>query len=95
MAKDLFPKLADGEYTAKCKEKTEISAAINGHSQVWPEAKVVVKDGYARFYKGRRQVWNCNATYAQDHTSASKGKVIKQAGGTLYLAGLLPCDPCC
>lgn len=67
MAKDLFPKLADGEYTAKCKEKTEISAAINGHSQVWPEAKVVVKDGYARFYKGRRQVWNCNATYAQGH----------------------------
>lgn len=78
MARALFPKLADGEYIAKCKEKTEISAAINGHSQVWPEAKVVVKDSYARFYKDGRQVWHCNATYAHgnfDVTPApAKGK---------------------
>ncbi|EPV8691084.1 hypothetical protein PAE975_6046 (plasmid) [Pseudomonas aeruginosa] len=78
MARSLFPKLADGEYIAKCKEKSAISAAVNGHSQVWPEAKVVVKDGNARFYKDGSLVWECNATYARGNfevtPAPAKGK---------------------
>ncbi|MGP0171230.1 hypothetical protein ACSVIJ_05030 [Pseudomonas sp. NCHU5208] len=78
MARSLFPKLADGEYIAKCKEKTALSAAVNGHSQVWPEAKVVVKNGTARFYKDGSLVWECNATYAKGNFEVSsapaKGK---------------------
>ena len=72
MARSLFPKLADGEYIAKCKEKSAISAAVNGHS------KVVVKDGNARFYKDGSLVWECNATYARGNfevtPAPAKGK---------------------
>jgi len=71
MAKPLFPKLADGEYLAKCKERNALAAAINGHSQVWPEAKVVVKDGCASFFKGGTKVWECNATYARGNFDCS------------------------
>lgn len=67
MAKPLFPRLADGSYIAKCKELSILSAAVNGHSQVWPEAQVVVKGGLAIFYKEGRKVWECNATYALGH----------------------------
>lgn len=78
MARSLFPKLADGEYVAKCKEKSALSAAVNGHSQIWPEAKVIVKEGNARFYKDGRLVWECNATYAHHNfevaSAPAKGK---------------------
>lgn len=65
MAKALFQKLADGNYIARCKEQSILAAALNGHSQVWPEAQVVVKGRLASFFKGGKKVWECNATYAR------------------------------
>jgi hypothetical protein len=57
-------KLADGAYIAKPREKTLISAAANGHSSIWPEAKMVVSGNSATFYRGRQKVWACQAIYA-------------------------------
>jgi len=56
--------LRDGTYVARCKEETYLSAAMNGHANVFPEAKLEVKDGWAYFYKGGKQVWSCNPLYA-------------------------------
>lgn len=56
--------LADGEYSATCRERNVLSAAANGHSQVFPIAHLVVKDGWATFYRDGQEVWNCNAAYA-------------------------------
>lgn len=60
-------KLPDGEYIAKCRQKTVLSAAANGHSQVFPEAHLVVKGGTAYFSKEGKKVWSCNVTYAAAH----------------------------
>ncbi|WP_321916908.1 hypothetical protein [Paraburkholderia sp. J11-2] len=54
----------DGEYRAICKENNSLSAAANGHSEVFPTAQVTVKDGWATFYRDGQEVWNCNARYA-------------------------------
>ncbi|RQR62901.1 hypothetical protein DIE12_34460 [Burkholderia sp. Bp9015] len=56
--------LADGQYRATCRERNPLSAAANGHSLVYPEARVIVKDGWAFFYRENVEVWNCNAAYA-------------------------------
>ena len=56
--------LADGEYWATCRERNALSAAANGHSQVFPKARVVVKDGWATFFRDGEEVWNCNGAYA-------------------------------
>jgi hypothetical protein len=47
-----------------CRERNVLSAAANGHSQVFPNAQMTVRDGWAYFYRDRTEVWNCNAVYA-------------------------------
>ncbi|BAG48026.1 hypothetical protein L0Y81_30105 (plasmid) [Burkholderia multivorans] len=59
--------LADGEYEATCRERTIFSAAANGHSAVFPRARMVVKNGCATFTRDGAEVWNCNARYAAAH----------------------------
>lgn len=56
--------LADGEYLAVCRERNVLSAAAHGHDLVFPEARLVVKDGWATFYRDGEEVWNCSASYA-------------------------------
>ncbi|WP_244106630.1 hypothetical protein [Burkholderia anthina] len=56
--------LAEGEYVATCRERNPLSAAANGHSLVFPNAHVCVKDGWAYFYRNGVEVWSCNASYA-------------------------------
>ncbi|WP_130392845.1 hypothetical protein [Cupriavidus agavae] len=56
--------LAEGRYRAKCKEANGLQALLAGHSQVFPEAEVVVKDGWANFYRDGKKVWSCNPHYA-------------------------------
>lgn len=59
-----LPRLADGKYLAKCRDANALSAAFNGHSQIWPEAEMVIKKEVATFYKDGVPVWNCNMHYA-------------------------------
>ena len=56
--------LTDGQYWAVCRERNVLSAAANGHSQVFPKAQMTVRDGWAYFYRDGTEVWNCNAVYA-------------------------------
>ncbi|MDF0506617.1 hypothetical protein POK33_38345 [Burkholderia cenocepacia] len=69
MNRDALP---DGEYWATCRERNALSAAANGHSQVFPEARITVKDGWAFFYHEDVQVWNCNAAYAAANFNIKK-----------------------
>ena len=48
-------KLANGEYLAQPREKTLLSAAENGHSCIWPEARMVVTGDQAVFYQGSKK----------------------------------------
>jgi hypothetical protein len=57
-------RLPDGEYWAVCRERNVISAAANGHSVVFPKAKMTVKDGWAYFHRDGIEIWSCNAAYA-------------------------------
>lgn len=62
-----FATLASGEYLAKCRQTTAISAALNGHSQVWPEARMVIQGESATFFRGTEQVWECSMIYAANN----------------------------
>ncbi|MDN4571919.1 hypothetical protein DBB29_24990 [Pandoraea cepalis] len=59
--------LNDGKYSARCKQATMLAAVAAGHSHVFPMADLIVSDGWARFYKGGKEVWSCNPTYAAVH----------------------------
>nr|WP_232077983.1 hypothetical protein [Burkholderia sp. THE68] len=59
--------LRDGSYLATCKERNALSAAMNGHSAVWPRAQCTVTKGVAVFYRDGKEVWSCNAAYAEVH----------------------------
>ncbi|WP_059447336.1 hypothetical protein [Burkholderia territorii] len=59
--------LMDGDYEATCRERTILGAAANGHSAVFPRARMVVKGGWATFTRDGVEVWNCNARYAAAH----------------------------
>lgn len=59
-------KLANGEYLAQPREKTLLSAAENGHSCIWPEARMVVTGDQAVFYQGSKKVWVCQMIYASN-----------------------------
>lgn len=50
-----------------CRERNALSAGANGHSQVFPKARMTVKDGWAVFYREGEEVWNCNAAYVAAH----------------------------
>lgn len=64
MARKKLATLADGEYLAKCRQTTALSAAINGHAGVWPEARMVVCGDTAIFYRGAERIWSCSMLYA-------------------------------
>ena len=55
---------ADGKYWATCRERNELSAALNGHGDVFPQARMTVIDGWVFFYRNGEEVWNCNARCA-------------------------------
>lgn len=59
--------LRNGKYLATCKERSALSAAMNGHSAVWPQAHCIVEKGLAMFDRDGKQVWSCNAAYAEVH----------------------------
>lgn len=61
----------DGAYLAKCQQKTALSAAMNGHRSVWPEARMVIKNGMAVFYRDGQATWSCNQDYAAIHFDVS------------------------
>ncbi len=56
--------LSPGKYLLSCKENSPISAAMNGHSAVWPHAEAVSDGKRVVFLKDGKQVYSCNATYA-------------------------------
>jgi hypothetical protein len=57
----------DGRYTAICKERNALAAAMNGHGPVFPQADCVVRDGEAVFNRDGKRVWRCNVEYAALH----------------------------
>jgi hypothetical protein len=59
--------LRDGKYMASCKERNALAAAVNGHSLVYPEAHCKVSKGVAIFLREGKEVWRCNAGYAELH----------------------------
>lgn len=62
--KRMLATLADGVYLAKCRQPNALSAAMNGHSAVWPEARMIVTGDEAVFYRDGEWVWSCNMLYA-------------------------------
>lgn len=88
--------LADGEYVAKCRQPTAVSAAVNGHAEVWPQALMVVEGDTAIFYRDGERVWSCSMLYAAnqfDVTPVGAGGTWEpgwrmeagNAGGTAHL----------
>lgn len=59
--------LRNGKYLATCKERNALSAAMNGHGAVWPQAQCTVEKGLAMFDRDGKQVWSCNSAYAEVH----------------------------
>lgn len=59
--------LRDGVYLAKCRQKTALSAGMNGHLSVWPEARMEVKGDEAFFSRNSKVVWSCSMSYAAHH----------------------------
>lgn len=58
---DLLP---DGDYWATCRERDSLSAAMNGHGEVFPQTRMKVEGGWAYFYRDGQEVWSCNVRYA-------------------------------
>lgn len=59
--------LRDGTYLARCKERNSLSATLNGHGAVYPQAKCEVKRSVAIFERDGKALWSCNAVYAELH----------------------------
>ncbi|GJH14629.1 hypothetical protein IAG25_28180 [Caballeronia sp. EK] len=57
--------LRDGTYQATCKERNALAAAMNGHSAVYPQARCTIAKGWAVFVREGKEVWECNAAYAE------------------------------
>ena len=55
------------QYTAFTKESSWLSAAINGHAGVFPQADAIIRDGWAWFSRDGNYVWECNEDYARAH----------------------------
>ncbi|MFX0133814.1 MAG: hypothetical protein ACFFDN_09225 [Candidatus Hodarchaeota archaeon] len=50
----------------KCKEKSLIEAACNGHQNVYPEAEIVFTSyGWIWFCKRGKKVFGCDEDYAR------------------------------
>ncbi|KVT75803.1 hypothetical protein WT25_02650 [Burkholderia territorii] len=59
--------LHEGNYHAICRERTALAAKAMGHGEVFPQAEMLVKDGWATFTRDGVEVWNCSARYAAAH----------------------------
>nr|WP_081065959.1 hypothetical protein [Burkholderia diffusa] len=59
--------LRDGKYLVSCRERNALSAAMNGHSAVYPQAGCTITKGLAIFDRDGKEVWRCNASYAETH----------------------------
>lgn len=64
---DSIRPLPAGRYLAKCKEATRLSAALNGHSAIWPQAEAVSDGQWVQFYRDDVPIFDCNAQYASAH----------------------------
>ena len=76
-------KLANGEYLAKPRETSLLSAVANGHSSIWPEAKMVVKGDQAVFFQGGKKVWACQIMYASNMLDVTLIKLSATKGLSL------------
>ena len=59
--------LREGKYRASRKERNALAAAVNGHGPVYSEALCRVAKGVAIFLREGKEVWRCNAGYAELH----------------------------
>jgi hypothetical protein len=57
--------LREGKYLASCRERSALSAAVNGHSAVYPSTPCTIAEGVAIFVREGKEVWRCNAAYAE------------------------------
>lgn len=57
----------EGHYLAACKERSKLSAMVNGHGAVFPQAHCRIANAEAVFTKDGVEVWRCNANYAAFH----------------------------
>lgn len=72
-------KLSNGEYLVKPREKTLMSAVANGHSSIWPNAKMVVTGDQVVFFQGRKKVWSCQMIYASNMFDVELVKLAEKA----------------
>lgn len=73
--------LRDGTYLARCKERSPLSAAMNGHGPVYPQARCTVVKGQAIFDREGRELWRCNAAYAEVHFELDRIEVSRGSAG--------------
>jgi hypothetical protein len=59
--------IREGKYIAHCKERSALAAAMNGHGPVYPSAPCNIQKGAAIFVRDGKEVWRCNAAYAEVH----------------------------
>lgn len=59
--------LPAGKYVVRTRESTVLSAAANGHSEIFPEAQCVSDGKWCLFFRDGREVRGCNSLYAAAH----------------------------
>lgn len=59
--------LKKGIYVLRCRDKTMVAAATNGHSAIWPEADARCDGKWVKFFREGKEVFLCNASYAATH----------------------------
>lgn len=63
-SKSLPKPLPKGDYDFRCKERTLVQAAANGHSRVWPAATGTCDGKWVSMQRDGEQIFECNAAYA-------------------------------
>lgn len=66
-------KVSDEMYTATCKERNALAAAMNGHGSVYPQAACTIARGVAIFHRDGKEVWSCHAAYAEANFKLERG----------------------
>ena len=64
--------LAVGRYQIRCEEASALAAASNGHGSIWPKAEAVSDGEWVKFFRGGKEVFACNATYAAHHFAVAR-----------------------
>ncbi|KVS07032.1 hypothetical protein LGM31_03355 [Burkholderia vietnamiensis] len=59
--------LLEAHYRVISRERTALAAKAMGHDEVFPQAAMLVKDGWATITRDGVEVWNCSARYAAAH----------------------------